>query len=51
MKYYFRIRIERCHECGKLIINKGMSLHYDIYHDQINCTYCKKCERNINHEE
>lgn len=40
-----RIRIERCYRCHKIIINKGISLHYDLYMKQMNCIYCKRCEK------
>ena len=40
-----RIRFERCPNCNKRMINYGYNLHFDLYNEEINNTYCKKCAK------
>ena len=44
---FYKIRFERCPKCNKRLINRGENLGYDLYMEQRNCTWCKKCSKEV----
>ena len=44
-------RIEKCSRCGKRMLNRKESLHFDLYMKQRDCTWCPKCMKKEEQEK